>query len=163
MLCPRCDSLLVVQRQVTSPLDRFLALLAIQPFECQACRHRFRGKPDTARAGAPPDERRKVLRSAVAIPVNFECGEDASEGTLTDLSTDGCTLDSKRRLKPGLLLRLHFPSGSEETPPSLVQQIATVRSVQGSRAGLKFLAFTPMEQAQLEHTVTNTIRRFTKP
>ncbi len=104
-----------------------------------------------------------MSRSAVAIPVNFECGEDASEGTLTDLSRDGCTLDSKRRLKPGLLLRLHLPSGSEEASPSKVQQIATVRSVQGSRAGLKFLAFTPMEQAQLEQTVTSTVKRFTKP
>jgi hypothetical protein len=162
MLCPRCDSLLVVQRQVASPLDRLLALLAIQPFECQACRHRFRGKPDAVRAGAPPDERRKASRSTVAIPVNFECGEDASEGTMTDLSRDGCTLDSKRRLKPGLLLRLHLPSGSEEASPSMMQQIATVRSVQGSRAGLKFLAFTPVEQAQLEQTVTSTIKRFTK-
>jgi len=45
----------------------------------------------------------------------------------------------------------------------MVQQIATVRSVQGSRAGLKFLAFTPVQQAQLEQTVTSTIKRFTKP
>jgi len=163
MLCPRCDSLLVVQRQVASPLDRFLALLAIQPFECQACRHRFRGKPETVRAGTPTEERRKVFRAVVAIPVNFECGQDASEGTLTDLTKDGCTLDSKRRLKPGLLLRLHLPSGPEGASPALAQQIATVRSVQGSRAGLKFLAFTPMEQAQLEQTVTSTIKRFAKP
>jgi hypothetical protein len=163
MLCPRCDSLLVIQHQIASPLDRLLALLAIQPFECQACRHRFRGKPDAVRAGAPPDERRKLLRSAVSIPVNFECGVESSEGTLTDLSKDGCTLDSKRRLKPGLLLRLHLPSGSGETSPALAQQIATVRSVQGTRAGLKFLAFTPTEQAQLEQTVTSTIKRFTKP
>ncbi len=162
MLCPQCDSLLVVQRQVASPLDRLLALLAIQPFECQACQHRFRAKPDAVRAAAPPDERRKESRAAVAIPVNFECGENASEGTLTDLSKDGCTLDSKRRLKPGLLLRLHLPSGSEEVSPFMVQQIATVRSVQGSRAGLKFLAFTPVQQAQLEQTVTSTIKRFTK-
>ena len=163
MLCPRCDSLLVIQRQVASPLDRLLALLAIQPFECQACRHRFRGKPGTARADAPPDERRKVFRETVEIPVNFECGEDSNEGTLTGLSKDGCTLDSKRRLKPGLLLRLHIPSGSDQTSSAVVQQIATVRSVQGTRAGLKFLAFTPVEQAQLEQTVTNTLRRFTKP
>ena len=163
MLCPQCDSLLVVQRQVASPLDRLLTLLAIQPFECQACRHRFRAKPDVDRAAAPQDERRKVLRAAIAIPVNFECGVDAIEGTLTDLSKDGCTLDSKRRLKPGLLLRLHLPSGSEEASPAMMQQIATVRSVQGNRAGLKFLAFTPIEQTQLEQTVTSTIKRFTKP
>jgi hypothetical protein len=162
MLCPRCDSLLIVQRQLASPLDRLLALLAIQPYECQACRHRFRGKPDAVQAATSADERRKTPRAPVTIPVNFECGEDACEGTLTDLSRDGCTLDSKRRLKPGLLLRLHLPSGSAEVSPSIVQQIATVRSVQGSRAGLKFLAFTPVEQAQLEQTITSTIRRFSK-
>jgi hypothetical protein len=33
--------------------------------------------------------------------------------------------------------------------------------VVGSRAGLKFLAFTPPEQIHLEQTITSTIKRFT--
>ena len=113
------------------------------------------------RAATRETDRRTTGRTPVQVPVKFDYGDDGGEGTLTDLSKDGCTLDSKRRLRPGLLLRLHLPTGQENAPQALVTQIASVRSVDGGRAGLKFLAFTPPEQVHLEQTVTSTIKRFT--
>jgi DNA-directed RNA polymerase subunit M/transcription elongation factor TFIIS len=163
MLCPKCDSMMVSQSRASGLLDRACALFfSLAPFQCQSCRHRFRARQPAAREAAASDERRKIARQPVRIPVNFECGDDGGEGTLTDLSKDGCTLDSKRRLRPGLLLRVHLPSGTEQAPHATATQIATVRSVDGSRAGLKFLAFTPPEQTHLEETITRTMRKFSK-
>ncbi len=161
MLCPKCDSMVVSRRQATGLMDRVCALFSLAPFQCQTCRHRFRARQPEARDAERPEERRTLARAPVRIPVNFDCGDNGGEGTLTDLSKNGCTLDSKRRLRPGLLLRVHLPAGTEQAPQATATQIATVRSVEGTRAGLKFLAFTPPEQAYLEQTVTSTLRRFT--
>lgn len=161
LFCPRCSSLLIARCQDTRFLDKLFSLFVLVPFECQSCRHRFRVKQPRRRDVTPETERRNIVRIPIQVPVNFEYGDDGGEGTLTDLSKDGCTLDSKRRLRPGLLLRVHLPAGPELAPQAFVTQIATVRSVDGSRAGLKFLAFTPPEQIHLEQTVTSTLRRFT--
>jgi len=142
-------------------VDRVCALFSLAPFQCQSCQHRFHTSQPAAHQAKTSDERRKIACQPVQIPVNFECGDDAGAGTLTDLSKDGCTLDSKRRLRPGLLLRVHLPAGTEQAPQATATQIATVRSVEGTRAGLKFLAFTPPEQTHLEQTVTSTLKRFT--
>ena len=163
MLCPKCDSMMVSRRQATGLLDSVLSLFALAPFQCQSCRHRFRARQTEARGATGSDERRKIARLPVQVPVNFECGNVTGEGMLTDLSKDGCTLDSKRRLRPGLLLRVHLPTGTDQAPQSKATQIATVRSVDGTRAGLKFLAFSPPEQVHLEQTITSTIRKFTQP
>ena len=159
--CPQCKSLLVVRCPDTRLLDKLLALCALVSFQCQACKHRFRVKQSGTRDAKRETERRTIGRIPVQVPVKFDYGDDGGEGTLTDLSKDGCTLDSKRRLRPGILLRLHLPAGQEDAPQALVTQIASVRSVDGSRAGLKFLAFTPPEQVHLEQTVTSTLKRFT--
>jgi PilZ domain-containing protein len=161
LFCPRCNSLLVVRCQDTGLLDKLLSLCSFASFQCQSCLHRFRSMQPGTPGIKPEMERRNIVRTPVQVPVKFDYGDDAGEGTLTDLSKDGCTLDSKRRLRPGLLLRVHLPAGKEDASPALVTQIASVRSVEGNRAGLKFLAFTPPELVHLEQTVTSTIRRFT--
>lgn len=161
MLCPKCDSMMVGRLPAAGLLDRVCTLFSLAPWQCQSCQHRFRAKESQARDARPETDRRKTDRLPVQVPVNFECGTVVGNGTLTDLSKDGCTLDSKRRLRPGLLLRVHLPAGPEDAPGALVTQIATVRSIDGSRAGLKFLAFTPPEQVHLEQTVTSTLKRFT--
>ena len=116
MLCPKCDSMMVGQRQATGLLDRVCSLFSLAPFQCQSCQHRFRARYPESRDAERPEERRTIARLPVQIPINFECGDDAGEGTLTDLSKDGCTLDSKRRLRPGLLLRVHLPTGTDQAP-----------------------------------------------
>jgi DNA-directed RNA polymerase subunit M/transcription elongation factor TFIIS len=161
LFCPRCNSLLVVRYQATGLMDKLLALCALVSFQCQSCQHRFRAMQPRTSDTKREAERRTIARTPVQVPVKFEYGDDGGEGTLTDLSKDGCTLDSKRRLRPGLLLRVHLPAGQTDAPQTLVTQIASVRSVEGNRAGLKFLAFTPPEQVQLEQTVTSTLKRFT--
>ena len=162
-ICPKCGSLLVSRRKDTHLADKLLALFSLLPFECQTCHHRFRMSQPETDPSVLAQDRRKVFRVPAHIPVRFDCGTDTNDGILVDLSADGCSLDSKRKLQPGLLLRLHLPSGEEGRPHATTSHIATVRAVDGSRTHLKFLAFTPGEKAQLEQTITQTLTRFTIP
>jgi hypothetical protein len=158
MLCPRCESLLVVQRTSTSPLDCLLSLLSIYPFQCQMCRYRFRARQAEPREFTGVTERRQVSRAPVCIPVRFESGEGLGEGVITDISDGGCALESKQQLKPGFLLRLHLPTGTDEEPSCTVPQLGSVRSVHGNRAGVRFVALTPQKQLQLTHTISKYIK-----
>lgn len=154
MTCPRCDSLLVRRSRPRYLLDWLHALVSSFPYRCRSCRHRFyltvRGGRD-ARAGG---EHRAADRAPVRVPVHFEWGGGKGDGVMLDLSIGGCAIESKRRLKPGLLLRLQLPAGQEQKPASTGQHLVTVRSVRGDRAGVKFLALTPQEKAQLDHSLT---------
>jgi hypothetical protein len=158
MLCPQCDSLLVERKPSANLLDRLSALFSIYPVECQSCKYRFRIRRQRNRSVSGGLEQRKADRMPARIPVNFEWGEGHGEGIITDISAGGCALESKRRLKPGLILRLSLPVSTEETTDRTAQQLVTVRSVNGDRAGVKFLTFTPQEQLQLTQTITRCIR-----
>ncbi len=160
LLCPKCSSLLVNKRKDTRLTDKLLAAFSRTPFECQVCHHQFHVHEPEGGAMAPAQERRRVFRVPTQIPVRFECGGTAEDGVVTDLSAEGCALDSKRNLRPGLVLRIHLPAGATDTPQGTMSQVATVRAVDGTRTNLKFLAFTEPEKAQLEHTVTQTLSRF---
>ena len=160
LICPTCSSLLVSRRKETGLADKLIATLSGASFECQVCHHRFRVNGPAVAPQAPEQDRRKSARQPAHIPVRFECGAESGEGTLTDLSTDGCALDSQRKLRPGLVLRLHLPAGTDASPHATMSQVATVRSVDGTRNNLKFLAFTEPEKAQLEDTVTKTLTKF---
>lgn len=161
-LCPFCESPLVTQVEPTTLLDKLAALISLHPFQCESCKRRFRIKQQGGQSSSDPRERRKSLRVPVEIPVTFESNEVSGEGTLTDISPHGCTLDSKQNLRSGLVLRLHLPAGKGQKPDSTVQQLATVMGVNGHRAGLKFLAYSSQERDALTQTVTRSMKIFAR-
>jgi hypothetical protein len=160
-LCPSCESPLVTQVEPAGLLDTLAALFSLQPFQCEACKKRFRTKQEGGQS-SDPKERRKSLRVPVEIPVTFESNEVSGEGTLTDMSPHGCSLVSKQTLRFGLVLRLHLPAGKGQKPDSTAQQLATVMGVNGNRAGLKFLAYSSEEKSALTQTVTRSMRIFAR-
>ncbi len=160
LFCPRCESLLVERTESADPLDRHLADSAIYAFECRSCGHRFRASQQDAPLPAEAQDRRKTPRVPIHMPVNFEWGEHRGDGTITDISKDGCAVESQRRLSTGLLLLLKFPSSVSAMEHSGAQQIASIQNLRGERAGMKFLAFTQEEQLRLAQTVTRSIQLF---
>lgn len=160
LFCPRCNSLLVTRAESTDPLDRQLATSAIYAFECRSCGHRFRASQQDVPPPAEPQDRRKTPRTPIRMPVDFEWGEHAGDGTVTDISKGGCAVESQRRLNAGLLLLLKFPPSVRSTERDTPQQIASVQNVRGERAGMKFLAFTQAEQLALAQTVAQSIQLF---
>lgn len=158
--CPQCNSLLVVRNRPTGLSDRLLALITAYPFQCQACAYRFRAMQRETRGAEGLTERRRIPRVPVQVPVTFETRDGRGDGILTDISAAGCALNSKRRLAPGLILRLQIPVGTDVTQNVHAQQLASVRAVAGERAGLSFLTPTPEDQHALTHTLTLTLTQF---
>ena len=159
-LCPFCKSQLVTQVLPASLLDKLAALISVHPFQCESCKRRFRIKQQGGQSSSDSTQRRKSLRVSVQIPVTFESNEVSGEGTLTDISQHGCSLVSKQTLRPGIVLRLHLPADKGQKPDSTAQQLASVLGVNGSRAGLKFLAYSPQERDALTQTVTRSMKIF---
>lgn len=157
--CPSCNSQSVTQVEPAGLLDQLAALISLHPFECASCKKRFRQKGQSASDGR---ERRKSLRLPVEMPVTFESKEVSGEGTLVDISPHGCSLVSKQPLRSGLLLRLNLPVNKGQKGGGTVQQLATVMGVSGTRAGLKFLAYSTDEKNALNQTVTRSMKIFAK-
>ena len=159
-LCPFCESLFVLQVQPEGLLDKLATLMSLYPFQCESCKKRFRVKQQGGQPSTGPEQRRKSLRVPVQIPVTFESNEVSGEGMLTDMSLQGCSLQSQQVLRTGLVIKLNLPAGKGQKPGSTVQQLATVMVVNGNRAGLKFLAYSFQERTALTQTVTQSVRIF---
>ena len=160
LFCTRCGNLLVAISESTPQVDRQSTASIIYTFECQPCQLRFQVSQQEITGPAEPQDRRKSPRVPVQVPVNLECGELVAEGTVTDISKGGCSVESSQRLTIGQLLRLKFPSPTGSVDNLSTQKIATVQNLRGQKAGMKFLAFTPEEQSKLTKTVTKSIQFF---
>lgn len=160
LFCTNCGNLLVAASESTNQPDHLSTASAIYTFECQPCRLRFQVSQQAIPSAAEPQDRRKAPRIPVHVPVDLECGELVAEGTVTDISKGGCTVESEQRLTIGQLLRLKFPPPTGSKDNCATQKIATVQNLRGQKAGMKFLAFTPEEQTKLTRTVTKSIQFF---
>ena len=158
-LCPFCQSLFVSPVAPDGLMDNLATMICLHPFQCDSCKKRFRLKQEGGQP-ASGSERRKSIRVAVQIPVTFESNEVSGEGMLTDMSLHGCSLDSKQLLRAGLIIKLNLPAGKGQKGGSTVQQLATVMGINGTRAGLKFLAYSFQERNALTQTVTQSVRIF---
>jgi len=160
-LCPFCESLFVTPVPPAGLLDNLATLISLHPFECESCKKRFRLKQQEGQSPSG-SERRKSIRVAVRVPVTFESNEVSGEGMLTDMSLHGCSLESEQPLRSGLVIKLNLPAGKDQKPGSTVQQLATVVGVTGTRAGLKFLAYSFQEKDALTQTVTKSVKIYAR-
>lgn len=160
LFCARCGNLLVATSESTNQPDRQSTASVLYTFDCQLCQLRFQVSQQGIPSSAAPQDRRKAPRVPVHVPVDLECGELAGAGTVTDISKGGCSVESQQSLSIGQLLRLKFPAPTGSVDNCTTQKIATVQNLRGQKAGMKFLAFTPEEQAKLTKTVTKSIQFF---
>lgn len=158
--CTRCGKLLVATSESTNQPDRHSTAGVMYTFDCQPCQLRFQLSQQNIPFSAEPQDRRKAPRVPVHMPVDLECGELTGEGTVTDISKGGCSVESQHCLTVGQLLRLKFPPPTGSVDNCATQKIATVQNLRGQKAGVKFLAFTPEEQTKLTKTVTKSIQFF---
>ncbi len=161
-LCPLCESPFVTQVPPEGLLDKLATLMSLRPFRCESCKQRIRIKQQEGQSAPGQDPRRKSIRVSVKISVTFESNEVSGDGTLTDMSLHGCTLETQHNLRPGLLLKLNLPAKTAAKPNSPAQQLATVVGVTGQRAGLKFLAYSFQERDALTHTVTQSVKIYAR-
>ncbi|OGW66838.1 MAG: hypothetical protein A3H49_01270 [Nitrospirae bacterium RIFCSPLOWO2_02_FULL_62_14] len=160
LYCTRCNNLLVATAESSSQPDRHSTAGVSYTFECQPCQLRFQVTQQEITKPEEAQDRRKTTRIPVSVPVDIECGTIVAVATVTDISKGGCAVQSQQTLTIGQLLRLKFPPPTGSVDNCVTQKIATVSNIRGEKIGVKFLAFTPEEQARLTKTVTKSIQFF---
>ena len=97
-------------------------------------------------------EQRKDLRFHVQFRSSFSSiAMVGGEGSLVDLSTRGCRIESSTDVHPGASLEVRIVAREHE-PPIQIQQ-AFVRWSRGRQFGLEFVTMAPEEWARLQHIV----------
>lgn len=91
-------------------------------------------------------------RLGIAFPVMFAGAPFIGEGTVLNLSSDGCLLEGERAVMEGsyLTVRLLLPDNA----PALVIDLAAVRWVRTHYFGLEFLRLPALERHRLEQFLT---------
>lgn len=106
-----------------------------------------------------PKNVKGVERRGRRLPMNcrlFFFGEDEfeGEGTLLDISTNGCRATSFTRLKVGLFLKLSLFLQDQQWPLRIDQ--AVVRWVDGQCFGLEFIGIRPGQRERLRAILMRT-------
>lgn len=100
-------------------------------------------------------EGRHSLRIPIRVPAIFSSGHGLGEGTVFNISTPGCAIESKKALRAGDYVRLNVYLPDER----LLQNVrAAVRWVQGQRFGVEFLRLSEEEQTRLSRLVSDHTR-----
>jgi hypothetical protein len=93
-------------------------------------------------------ESRKVKRFAVQLPCKFGTTDDTSDGTVLNLSAQGCAFTSKYPAGNATYLSFEIDLLDGRAPVGI--DLAAVRWVTGHRCGIEFIRVSPDMQMRLK-------------
>ena len=136
-------------------VEKLLSLFYVYPFRCQACGHRFLALRWRVRYTRLPEERREYERLPLSVPVMLSGVDGTAPGRATEISLDGCTVETEAPLSEGALVEvmLHLAPG---TPPIAVEA-AVVHGLLPHGGGLHFVRIQPAERDRLRQLVAGLL------
>lgn len=141
--CPTCGSSFVRAIYCEGGIERLLSFVNVFPFRCQLCTNRFRSSYSGMRHDRETSDRRQYTRLTASIEAQvLDHQQPAVTNRITDISMDGCTLQTTGFQKGAFIELVLKPTVEDET---IRIQKAMVCSVRPSSIGLRFLDI-PLEQ-----------------
>ena len=141
--CPTCGSSFVRAAYCGGVIERVLNLVNLFLFRCQLCTNRFRLFYSGAHPNRQMSDRRQYTRLAASIEAQvFDSKQPIETNRITDISMDGCTLQTTGLQKGAFIELVLKPAVEDET---IRIHKAMVCSVRPSSIGIRFL------DVQLEH------------
>jgi len=132
-------------------MERVLQQLNVVPFRCQLCMNKFRAFHRGAGGRPQAPDRRQYKRLPTSIQVQFLADNRIrSTNRITDISMDGCTLQTTG-LPRGTFLGLVLKPDQEDE--SIRIETAMVCSVHPTSVGLRFLEIPLPDQRRLSQVV----------
>jgi len=120
-------------------------------FRCQLCTNRFRAFYSGARYNTQAFDRRQYRRLPASIEAQvFDHKQPAVTNQITDISMDGCALQTTGFLKGAFVELVLKPTVEEET---IRIETAMVCSVRPSSMGVRFLEVSPEHHRRLGQIV----------
>ena len=95
----------------------------------------------SAQRGRMREESRKLRRFAVQLPCKLWNNENKSDGTVLNISAQGCAITADRLPSVSTYVALEIDFLNGETPADI--ELAAVRWVSGHRCGLEFIRVPP--------------------
>ena len=132
-------------------MERVLQQLNVVPFRCQLCMNKFRAFHRGAGGRPQVPDRRQYKRLPTSIQAQFLADNRIrSTNRITDISMDGCTLQTTG-LPRGTFLGLVLKPDQEDE--SIRIETAMVCSVHPTSVGLRFLEIPLPDQRRLSQVV----------
>ena len=91
---------------------------------------------------------RKHIRFAVQLPVSFSGDRFSGEGTILNVSAEGCAITSETVAGTGVYLQLAMRLWERDEPIQI--DLAAVRWVSAARFGVEFIKIGPGERKRLK-------------
>ncbi len=102
--------------------------------------------------GEGPTERRRAARFPVQFNLGFLRQHAVGVGSASNLSTEGCTVESELMVHQGWPLKLRFRLPDDDLPVEVT--LAVVRWSQGQKFGLEFLRMKDKQRKRLRRVVS---------
>ena len=149
--CRICGSPFVRVTYQESRVERLLSRINLFPFRCQLCTNRFRAFYSGARHNTQAFDRRQYIRLMASIEAQvFDHKQLPLTNQITDISMDGCALQTTGFLKGAFIELVLKPTVEEET---IRIETAMVCSVRPSSMGVRFLEVSPEHHRRLGQIV----------
>jgi c-di-GMP-binding flagellar brake protein YcgR len=149
--CPNCGAPFVRVTYQEGRVERLLSYVSMFPFRCQLCTNRFRAFHSGARHNTQAFDRRQYTRLAASIEAQvLDYKQPTMTNRITDISMDGCTLQTTGFSKGAFNELVLKPTVEEET---INIETAMVCSVHSSSIGVRFLEIPPEHYRRLAQVV----------
>lgn len=149
--CPACASSFVRATYQEGRAERLIRHLNIFPFRCQLCTNRFRAFYSGGCHNTQAFDRRQYTRLPASIEAQvLDCKQPIVTNRITDISMDGCTLQTTGFPKGAFLELVLKPTMEEE---AIRIETAMVCSVRPSSMGVRFLEIPPEHYRRLAQIV----------
>ena len=149
--CPNCGAPFVRVTYQKGRVERLLSRVNVFPFRCQLCTNRFRAFYSGARHNTQAFDRRQYTRLAVSIEAQvLDRNQPAVTNRITDISMDGCNLQTTGFPKGTFIELVLKPNVEEET---IRIETAMVCSVRPLSMGVRFLEIPPEHYRRLAQVI----------
>ncbi len=154
-ICPKCSEKYVKRVRREGITERLLSILYVYPFRCQLCGYRFRSFRWGVRYFRVDEYQREYGQIPAHFPVTFETDGVTGNGLVSEISMDGCSLQSERHLGQGQIVSMLLQTPNETYPIKV--NAAIVRNVGLNRIGLEFLRFEAIERARMKLFISGAL------
>jgi len=149
--CPNCGAPFVRVTYQEGRVERLLSRVNVFPFRCQLCTNRFRAFYSGARHNTQAFDRRQYMRLTASIEAQvLDHNQPAVTKRITDISMDGCTLQTTGFPKGTFIELVLKPTVKEET---IRIETAMVCSVRPLSIGVRFLEIPPEHYRRLAQVI----------
>jgi hypothetical protein len=149
--CPNCGVPFVRVTYQESRVERLLSCINVFPFRCQLCTNRFRAFYSGARHNTQAFDRRQYTRLTASIEAQLlDQKQLPLTNQITDISMDGCTLQTTG-LSKGTFVELVLKPAVEEEAIRI--ETAMVCSVRPLSMGIRFLELPSEHYRRLAQVV----------